>query len=181
MAFTIWPWGAMRDAPAACLQPAWLPRLACSARRWLEVTASRPRCCCDWHCAQMPSASPTPLRMRRAGGCWTSAQFRVLLGAGVAVASSGDADRVPIAGVGLPRYNLTYLCNRQIYDLTKKSRDHLSGVVFNEESHGDLRFCPFGRLYTVLSKPLACRGTTLYTLRGCESAARARAGAREAE
>ena len=32
----------------------------------------------------------------------------------------------------------------------KSSADHFLGVVFNEETHGDLYFSPFGRPYTVL-------------------------------
>ena len=32
----------------------------------------------------------------------------------------------------------------------KSSADHFLGVVFNEETHGDLYFSPFGRPYTVM-------------------------------
>ena len=32
----------------------------------------------------------------------------------------------------------------------KSSGDHFLGIVFNEESHGDLYFSPFGRLDTII-------------------------------
>ena len=34
--------------------------------------------------------------------------------------------------------------------LTKSSADHFLGVVFNEETHGELCFSPFGRPDTVM-------------------------------
>ena len=44
----------------------------------------------------------------------------------------------------------------------RSSEDHVIGVVFDEESHGYLRFCSLGRRYTVLkSKGHASHATPL--------------------
>ena len=36
------------------------------------------------------------------------------------------------------------------------------GMIFNVDSHGDLRFCSKRRRYTVMTQLPASRGTTLY-------------------
>ena len=47
---------------------------------------------------------------------------------------------------------VTIYGNRCMGGRERSSEDHVIGVVFDEESHGNIRFYSFGRRYTVLKQ-----------------------------
>ena len=66
---------------------------------------------------------------------------------------------LPVAFHYVTIYGNIICGNGPIYGKNKLSGDPLLGVVFDEESHGYLRFCSFGRRYIVLKQtPRACWG-----------------------
>mgnify|MGYP001313299119 CR=1 FL=1 len=61
---------------------------------------------------------------------------------------------------------VTIYGNRCMGGRERSSEDHVIGVVFDEESHGNIRFYSFGRRYTVLKQtPRVALPFRLYAFR----------------